>query len=219
MKLLLSHPWKTFLSEYLTTPVYQTLENRVLQVYQEQTIFPNQDTVFEALNKCSPDMVKVIILGQDPYHKKGQAHGLAFSVPNEISPPPSLRNILKELVDDIGTYSVSNNLTPWAEQGVLLLNSILTVEEGRPQSHKHIGWEDYTDTIIKKISQEMDHCVFILWGDYAQKKSSYIDSTRHCIIKTVHPSPLSAYRGFFGSKPFSKANHYLKTHGKKEIIW
>ncbi len=219
MKLALTEPWKKYLSSFLTSPEYKLLENNVLLAYEKSIVFPPQKDIFNALNLCPHDAVKVIIIGQDPYHKEGQAHGLSFSVSHDTKTPPSLKNILKELQDDIGESSTVNSLMHWAKQGVLLLNSILTVEEGKPESHKDIGWELCTDYIIKKISDDKRHCVFILWGSHAQKKSSLIDSSRHLIIKTVHPSPLSAYRGFFGSKPFSKTNEYLKKNNKQEIIW
>jgi uracil-DNA glycosylase len=182
--------------------------------------FPPKSQLFRSLELTPLDKVKVVILGQDPYHGIGQANGLAFSVNRGVKIPPSLRNIYKELEADIGIKAPNHgDLTEWAKQGVLLLNSILTVEKGKPGSHKKLGWEQYTDSIIKQISDEREHIVFILWGKYAQSKEPLINNTKHLIIKSPHPSPFSARKGFFGSKPFSRTDQYLKGNNQKEINW
>ena len=175
--------------------------------------------IFRAFNLVEPKKIKVVIIGQDPYHGLNQANGLAFSVSSECKIPPSLRNIFKELIDDIGCDNPKNGvLDIWAEQGVLLMNTILSVEESKPHSHKNIGWEEFTDAIISKLSLDFNNIVFILWGGESQKKERLVDTSKHLILKASHPSPLSSYRGFFGSKPFSKTNNYLKEHNKKEIV-
>jgi uracil-DNA glycosylase len=176
--------------------------------------------VFNAFAQCPFDTVKVVILGQDPYHGKGQAHGLAFSVPDHVPIPPSLQNIYKEIKNDIGTdVPQTGNLERWAKQGVLLLNATLTVEQGNPGSHQGRGWEVFTDAVIQKISKEKEHVVFLLWGKFAQSKSSLIDENKHLILKAAHPSPFSAHNGFFGCHHFSKTNSYLQSHGKGPIVW
>jgi uracil-DNA glycosylase len=184
-------------------------------------IYPKNADIFYAFNKTPFDKLEVVILGQDPYHGESQAHGLSFSVQKGITIPPSLRNIYKELVTDIPGFTIPShgNLTEWAEQGVLLLNASLTVRAGIPGSHQKKGWETFTDTVIKKISEEKTGIVFILWGAFAQAKSELIDQSKHFIIKSPHPSPFSADRGFFGAKPFSKTNEILKKEGKKPIDW
>ncbi len=184
-------------------------------------IYPKGSDIFNAFNKTPFDKVKVVILGQDPYHGENQAHGLSFSVQKGITIPPSLRNIYKELVTDIPGFKIPNHgdLTEWAEQGVLLLNATLTVKAGMPASHQKKGWEEFTDKVIKTISDKKEGVVFILWGAFAQAKAELIDKTKHHIIKSPHPSPFSADRGFFGSKPFSKTNEILKKEGKKTIDW
>lgn len=187
---------------------------------KNKTIYPNGNNYFEALNRTPFDKVKVVILGQDPYHGPGQAHGLSFSVPKGVRPPPSLQNIFKEIKSDLGrSPSVSEDLSAWADQGVLLLNSVLTVEDGKPASHQGKGWELFTDKIIQLLNEKRTHLVFILWGSYAQKKAAFVDRNKHFVIESVHPSPLSAHRGFMGSKPFSKANQYLKKQLGSEIQW
>lgn len=184
------------------------------------TIFPQGSNIFNAFNSTPFENVKVVILGQDPYHGAGQAHGLSFSVQHGVSLPPSLQNIFKELVDDIGCpYPKSGDLTHWAAEGVLLLNTLLTVRAGEPFSHKERGWERFTDQVIRTLSDRREHVVFILWGAPAGKKSSLIDERKHLILKSPHPSPLSSYRGFFGSKPFSQANRYLTTQGIEPVQW
>ncbi len=190
------------------------------EIKKNKTIFPNGPNYFEALNRTDFDKVKVVILGQDPYHGEGQAHGLSFSVPKGVRPPPSLLNIFKEIRTDLNKEpSVKDDLSSWADQGVLLLNSVLTVEMGKPASHQGRGWETFTDKIIHALNDQREGLVFILWGAYAQKKGAFIDRSKHFVIESVHPSPLSAHRGFMGSKPFSKANAYLKKNGKSEINW
>ncbi len=187
----------------------------------ESDFYPALTEIFLAFHKTPPTQVKVVLLGQDPYHGPGQAHGLAFSVPDQVALPPSLRNIFKELIQDLGSphTPTSGDLTPWAEQGVLLLNTVLSVAPGEPGSHQGKGWQTFTDGVIQKISEHLDHVVFILWGAYAQKKIPLIDVTKHCVLTSVHPSPLAAHRGFFGSRPFSKTNAYLVSMGKAPIDW
>ena len=185
-----------------------------------KVIFPPENIVFNAFEQISENNLNVVIFGQDPYHGAGQANGLAFSVNKGVKIPPSLRNIFKELHSDLGIpIPEHGDLTDWAKQGVLLLNTILTVEEGKPGSHQNIGWERFTDAIIKKISTERDGVVFILWGNYAKNKIKLIDSNKHLILQAAHPSPLSAYQGFFHCKHFSKTNNYLMKLGKKPIDW
>ena len=212
--------WMLILKDYLENEHFQSVRNKVRDEYISKTIYPKPTDVFNAFNKTPFDKVKVVILGQDPYHGKGQAHGLSFSVPKGITAPPSLRNIFTELKNDIGKeIPQDGDLTNWAEQGVLLLNAILTVVANSPASHHNMGWEDFTDTVIKTISDKKENIVFILWGAYAQKKKSLIDTQKHLVIESPHPSPFSADRGFFGSKPFSKTNEYLKSKGETEINW
>lgn len=183
-------------------------------------IYPPQDDIFAALNLTPFDQVKVVILGQDPYHGEGQAHGLCFSVQAGVKPPPSLVNIFKELKDDVAVSAPDHgNLSSWARQGVLLLNNVLTVEDGKAGSHHLKGWEQFTDKIIELLNEKKENLVFILWGSPAQKKAQKVDAKKHFIIKSVHPSPLSSYRGFFGSKPFSQTNTFLSSKGIKPIDW
>jgi len=185
-----------------------------------KTLYPPGSRIFSAFDHTPFDKVKVVILGQDPYHGPGQAHGLCFSVPDGIHPPPSLVNIFKELKSDLGLDIPSRgNLESWADQGVLLLNATLTVRAGSPGSHQNKGWEQFTDAVIRKLSEEKEGLVFILWGKYAQAKEALIDGTRHHILKSAHPSPFSADRGFFGSRPFSKTNRFLRNQGQEEINW
>lgn len=187
---------------------------------QNARIFPEMKNLFQALNTTTFDDVKVVILGQDPYHGLGQAHGLSFSVPEGVAKPPSLQNIFKELNEDLGfVIPTTGNLHPWARQGVLLLNSVLTVEEGKPGSHQNQGWEKFTDKIVSVLNEERQNLVFVLWGAYSQKKGAFINKQKHLVLQSAHPSPLSSYRGFFGSRPFSKINEYLvKTH-QTPIDW
>lgn len=185
-----------------------------------KNIFPRGEQIFSALNQTPFDRVRVVILGQDPYHGAGQAHGLCFSVPVGVKPPPSLENIFKELVSDVGGLKPSHGcLESWAAQGVLLLNSVLTVEESKAASHQGKGWEQFTDSIIRRLNDEREHLVFILWGAYAQKKAAFVDRKKHLVLECVHPSPLSSHRGFFGSRPFSKTNAYLQANGLEPIRW
>lgn len=190
------------------------------EVQKKKTIYPPGEEVFNALNLCPFEKVKVVILGQDPYHGPKQAHGLSFSVKPPLPPPPSLKNIYKELQSDLGIHPPSNgNLTRWAEQGVLLLNATLTVEKSKAGSHQGKGWEEFTDKVIHLINEKKQNVVFLLWGSYAQKKGTFIDQQKHLVLKAPHPSPLSAHRGFLGCKHFSKTNAYLKKHGLTPIKW
>jgi len=215
-----NNTWKSSLENELNKKYFIELMTFIEHEQKTQTIYPVDKNIFNAFSLISLDKVKVVILGQDPYHKEGQAHGLAFSVLKNITFPPSLRNIFKEYSSDLGYANPSSgNLTQWAEQGVFLLNAVLTVREGEANSHKGQGWEVFTDAVIKKISDEKENVVFILWGKPAQLKSKLIDENKHLVLKAPHPSPLSSYRGFFGSKPFSKVNAYLKEHNINEIDW
>ena len=198
---------------------FSEMEAFLEEAYQNTTVYPARENVYQAFDLTPLDNVKVVILGQDPYHGPNQAHGLAFSVQPDAKFPPSLRNIYKELESDIGCKRTSPHLQDWAKEGVLLLNTVLTVEAHKAHSHKNIGWEIFTNEIIKSISRELEDVVFILWGKPAQEKIKLIDTERHHIIKSVHPSPLSAHRGFFGSKPFSETNQFLKSEGKEPINW
>ncbi|NRA25483.1 MAG: uracil-DNA glycosylase [Oleispira sp.] len=214
--------WQQLLNVEFDQPYMHALQDFLaLEQQRGKTIFPPADQIFTALNLTPLKDVKVVILGQDPYHGTGQAHGLSFSVPSTlIKLPPSLKNIYKELNADLGLPIPSTgNLTPWAEQGVLLLNAMLTVEEKNAGSHRKQGWETFTDNIIQLLSERCEGLVFVLWGAYAHKKSALIDESKHLVLKGIHPSPLSAHRGFFGSKPFSYINQYLSKIGKAEIDW
>ncbi|MDR2622567.1 MAG: uracil-DNA glycosylase [Dysgonamonadaceae bacterium] len=212
--------WKERLAPEFAKPYFESLTGFVRKEYETTRIYPKGSQIFNAFEKTPFDKVKVVILGQDPYHEPGQAHGLCFSVNDGIALPPSLQNIYKELQDDLGIPPrASGNLERWAEQGVLLLNATLTVRAHQAGSHQNKGWEEFTDAVIHKIAEEKNHVVFILWGSYAQKKGGFIDPWNHLIIKSAHPSPLSVYRGFFGSRPFSKANDYLVQTGQTPIQW
>ena len=217
----LNDSWKNRLTAEFAQPYMQQLKAFLLKRKEAGArVYPRGQNIFNALNTTDFDSVKVVILGQDPYHGPGQAHGLSFSVPEGVPHPPSLQNIFKELKDDVGkTIPKSGNLQSWAEQGVLLLNSVLTVEEGQAAAHAGKGWEQFTDKVIHLLNDEREHVVFILWGSYAQAKGKFIDRRKHLVIESPHPSPLSAHRGFFGSKPFSKANAYLTQHGLTPINW
>ena len=198
------------------------LLDRVVGLRESQSVFPAQDEIFRALQLTSFDHVKVVLLGQDPYHGAGQAHGLAFSVPDGVKTPPSLRNIFKEICADIyegADRAMLTDLSRWANQGVLLLNATLTVAEGKAGSHQHLGWQTLTDQIVATLSAERQQLVFLLWGAHAQKKGILVDRVRHLVLETVHPSPLSAYRGFFGCRHFSRTNAYLKQCANDPIIW
>lgn len=214
--------WKMALAEELTSQNMDNLRDFLRQEYAaKKVIYPKPSQMFNAFNLTPLSEVKVVILGQDPYHGPGQAMGLSFSVPKTIPKPPSLNNILKEMADDIGTLPPRHgDLTHWAKQGVLLLNASLTVEEGNAGSHQGKGWEQFTDAVIEAVNKHTTNTVFILWGSKAKQKGKYIDTEKHLILTAVHPSPLAANRGgFFGSKPFSKANDYLVQHGKSAIDW
>jgi uracil-DNA glycosylase len=222
MSFSLEKSWQQALATQYTEPYFTKLITKISEAYQSSTVtvFPPKNQLTTAFTLCPFDKVRVVILGQDPYHQPGQAHGLAFSVPVGIRVPPSLRNIFKELSSDLGVESRTNgNLEDWAKQGVLLLNTTLTVLPGKPGSHQGLGWETFTDNIIKILSREKEHLVFILWGNSAKTKAELIDDTKHLILTAPHPSPLSAYTGFFGSKPFSQTNDYLQKHGLAEIAW
>ncbi len=211
--------WYKKLGQELQKPYFLELKHFVAEERKKFTVYPKEEEVFNAIKITSFENVKVVLLGQDPYHGYNQAHGLSFSVKPGVKPPPSLVNIFKELHDDLGLPIPDHgNLTSWAERGVLLLNATLTVRAGEPGSHQKKGWEQFTDTIIKLVSDEKEHCVFLLWGNYARTKASLIDLGKHLVLEAAHPSPL-ARGAFFGSKPFSKANNYLVSKGKEPINW
>tara|TARA_R110002167_G_scaffold183258_2_gene383723 strand:- start:2137 stop:2856 length:720 start_codon:yes stop_codon:yes gene_type:complete len=212
--------WKGYLADEFKKDYMQSLQQFLQSEKQKKTLYPDESEYFNALNTTPFSQVKVVILGQDPYHGEGQAHGLSFSVKPNVKIPPSLMNIYKELNMDLGITPVDHGyLLPWAEQGVLLLNSVLTVEAKKPGSHQNKGWETFTDKIIEMINEKHEGVVFMLWGAYAQKKGRHIDREKHCVLESVHPSPLSAYRGFLGCQHFSKANKYLTRIGKEPIKW
>lgn len=216
----MSESWQNILVEEFEKPYIKDLEAFLDKELQEYSIFPKKEDIFSTFKHTSYNDVKVLLLGQDPYHGVGQAHGLSFSVLPNISLPPSLKNIYKELESDLGYLpSKKGTLTSWAEQGILLLNSVLTVRQSEANSHKNKGWEKFTDMIITKLNEKSDPVIFLLWGNYAKKKSKLINDKKHIIIEGIHPSPLSAYGGFFGSKPFSTVNNALKSINKKEIDW
>jgi uracil-DNA glycosylase len=223
MDVRLEQSWKDALAGEFGKPYFAELADFVKKEYLSTKVYPPPKLIFSALDHCPFDKVKVVILGQDPYHGAGQAHGLSFSVPEGVRVPPSLDNIYKELLADIGTTSVaaprSGNLECWADQGVLLLNATLTVRAGQAGSHQNKGWEMFTDAIIKTISEKRDGVVFILWGNYARNKKALIDPSKHLVIESPHPSPFSANNGFFGSRPFSKANAYLERNGLSPVDW
>lgn len=212
--------WQAVLADEFTKPYFVALSRTIKDAYLRTPVFPPPALVFNAFTLCPFNQVKVVILGQDPYHGARQAHGLSFSVPDGVKCPPSLMNIYKELATDLGTPTRSTgNLETWAEQGVLLLNATLTVLPGQPGSHQGLGWEEFTDAVIKTVSEKKRNVVFILWGKYAQAKKSLIDNTKHFIIESPHPSPFSAHTGFFGSRPFSRTNEYLLKNGDQPIDW
>lgn len=212
--------WKAQLADEFNADYFTKLKEFLVTEKQTQRVFPPGAKIFSAFNHTPFDKVKVVILGQDPYHGEGQAHGLCFSVPDGISKPPSLVNIFKELNADLGLpIPTSGNLEKWADQGVLLLNATLTVRANLAGSHQKRGWENFTDAAIKKLSDKRENLVFILWGRFAQNKEVLIEGSKHCILKSAHPSPLSAYNGFFGCKHFSKTNEYLRSKGIGEIDW
>lgn len=212
--------WKEKLADQFEESYFLELTKFVREEYQNKEIFPPPKLIFRAFDECPFDQVKVVILGQDPYHGRGQANGLCFAVSPGVNAPPSLQNIFKELESDLGhPVSRDTDLSRWSKQGVLLLNATLTVRAGQANSHQGKGWEQFTDAAIKRLAEEREHPVFILWGNYAKQKGAHIDRSRHLVITSAHPSPFSAHSGFFGSKPFSRANAYLKEHGEKEIEW
>lgn len=215
-----NNKWDEILNEEYHKDYFKNIVAFVNKVYKEKVIFPPKNRILSALDITDYDKVKVVILGQDPYHGIGEANGLAFSVNDGVKIPPSLKNIYKELYDDLKVpIPNTGNLESWANEGVLLLNSVLTVEKDKPASHKNIGWENFTDSIIKKINEKEEPVVFILWGNFAKSKKSLITNPKHLIIESSHPSPFSVNYGFFGSSPFSKTNKFLKENGIKEIDW
>lgn len=220
MKVNKENSWNEILEDEFAKGYFMNLLEFVDAEYEKYTVYPPKELIFAAFEITHFDDVKVVILGQDPYHGPNQADGLCFSVMEGVKKPPSLVNIFKELNNDLGVPIPKNgNLMRWAEQGVLMLNSTLTVREGEPGKHQNRGWEKFTDAVIQKLSDHKDNLVFILWGSYAQKKGRIIDASRHRVLKAVHPSPRSVYRGFYGSKPFSKTNKFLKSIGEKPIEW
>ena len=212
--------WKTHLQSEFDKPYFKELTDFVRDEYARGTVYPAGRNIFNAFDLCPFDKVKVVIIGQDPYHEPGQAHGLCFSVQDGVQFPPSLRNIFKEISDDLGKpVPVSGDLTRWARQGVLLLNATLTVRAGQAGSHQGHGWEEFTDAVIRELNSGRDGLVFILWGGYAKKKGAIIDRSRHFVLSSAHPSPLSAYNGFFGNHHFSQTNEWLISHGQIPIEW
>jgi uracil-DNA glycosylase len=221
MDVKIEDSWKAVLKDEFKKPYFQQIAHHLkTEKSQRKIIYPPGSLLFNAFNLTPFDQVKLVILGQDPYHGPGQAHGLCFSVQDGVPPPPSLLNIFKEMHDDLGVrIPETGNLTHWAKQGVFLLNASLSVRAGEPMSHAKIGWAQFTNEVIKKISDQKKHVVFFLWGKFAQEKRSLIDESKHSVLRSVHPSPLSAFGGFFGCKHFSKANEYLVSHGIDPIDW
>lgn len=217
---MIGNDWDHLLSDEYKKDYFIKLMNFVNQEYKDKTIYPKKCEIFNAFRYTSYENTKVVILGQDPYHGENQAEGLSFSVKNCVRKPPSLQNIFKEMEEDLKVpYPTTNSLVPWSRQGVLLLNTVLTVEEKKPASHKDIGWETFTDEVIKKLNEKNTPIVFILWGNFARGKKKLITNSIHYVIESAHPSPFSAYNGFFGSKPFSKTNQFLRDHNLNEIDW
>lgn len=221
MEVRIDSSWHKRLEGEFAKPYFRELAEAVRKAYRTGVVYPPAKKLFQAFDCCPFDLVKVVILGQDPYHGEGQAEGLAFSVPEGVAPPPSLRNIFKEIADDLGRPSsiAGGSLLPWARAGVLLLNSTLTVAAGQPASHSLLGWERFTDTALATLSQEREGLVFLLWGAHARRKRSLLDASRHLILEAPHPSPLSANRGFLGCRHFSKTNQFLERHGLEPINW
>lgn len=220
MNVRIEDSWKQRLQGEFDKPYFEQLTQYVRNEYATGVVYPPGAQMFAAFDACPFEQVRVVILGQDPYHEPGQAHGLCFSVNDGVPFPPSLVNIFKEIADDLGKPApTTGNLMRWADQGVLLLNATLTVRAHQAGSHQNKGWETFTDAVIHRLAEEREHIVFILWGSYAQRKGAFIDRNRHLVLQSPHPSPLSAYRGFFGNKHFSKANAYLAEHGYKTIEW
>ena len=220
MTVFFENDWQTILSDEFKKEYYIELRNQLIKEYKEHRVYPDMYDIFNALHLTAYNDTKAVIIGQDPYHNEGQAHGLCFSVQKDVEIPPSLKNIYKELKEDLG-YDIPNHgyLVKWAEQGVLMLNAVLTVRAHQATSHKKLGWEHFTDRIISLLNKKSEPVVFILWGAFAQSKEPLITEQKHLIIKSPHPSPLSASRGFFGSKPFSKTNAFLKQNGMEPIDW
>uniref|UniRef100_UPI0040571D77 uracil-DNA glycosylase n=1 Tax=Alistipes sp. TaxID=1872444 RepID=UPI0040571D77 len=220
MEVKIAADWKAILQEEFDKPYFEELVGFVREEYATRRIYPRAGNIFRAFDKCPLDRLKVVIIGQDPYHGPGQANGLCFSVGEGVPFPPSLQNIFKEVSADTGApYPKSGELERWAEQGVLLLNAVLTVREHEAASHAGRGWERFTDAVVEAIAKHKEQIVYLLWGSYAQRKGAIANPDRNCILKAVHPSPLSAYRGFLGCRHFSQANHYLRQVGKEEIVW
>lgn len=220
MNVTIEESWKRVLSSEFEKEYFKTLRDFIHSEYRSKIIYPPAKQIFNAFDSCPFESVKVVILGQDPYHEPSQAHGLSFSVLPPCPPPPSLVNIYKEIRSDVGTLvSANGDLTAWSRQGVLLLNATLTVEAHKAGSHQNKGWETFTDSAIKALAENREHLVFMLWGSYAQRKGAFIDRSRHLVLQAPHPSPLSAYRGFFGCKHFSAANAYLISQGLSPIVW
>jgi uracil-DNA glycosylase len=220
MNVQIEPSWKERLASEFEKPYFETLTAFVKDEYKSHTVYPPPKEIFRAFDLCPFEEVRVVILGQDPYHGARQANGLAFAVHQGIGNPPSLQNVFKEIEDDLGhPVSRDGDLSRWAKQGVLLLNATLTVRAGAPGSHQGVGWEAFTDAAVKALSEEREHLVFMLWGSYAKQKGAIIDRTKHLVLESAHPSPFSADKGFFGSKHFSKANEYLTEHGSKPIEW
>lgn len=220
MDVRIEESWKQRLAPEFEKDYFIKLTEFVRAEYSRATVFPPARLIFNAFDHCPFDSTKVVIIGQDPYHGPGQAHGLCFSVMEGVPNPPSLQNIFKEILSDLGKPLPPNgDLTRWARQGVLLLNATLTVQAHQAGSHQRKGWEEFTDAAIRHLAEEREHLVFILWGAYAQKKGAFIDRNKHLVLTSAHPSPLSAYNGFFGNKHFSRANEYLVAHGIAEIDW
>ena len=211
--------WTEILAPIKNTDYFKNLLKKIEEEYATEKCFPPKEQIFRALDLTPFENVKVVIIGQDPYHNDDQANGLCFSVSEKVKTPPSLKNIFKELETDLGVERSKKELDDWAEQGVLLLNATLTVKAHSPNSHKDLGWEKFTNFIIKEISDQKENVVFVLWGAFAQKKAEFINSSKHFIVKSAHPSPFSVYRGFYGSKPFSKINDYLKSKNRETISW
>ena len=220
MNVRIDDSWKVQLQPEFEQDYFRDLVNFVRSEYASNTVYPPGNQIFRAFDLSPFDTTKVIILGQDPYHEPGQAHGLCFSVDKGVPFPPSLQNIYKEIRDDIGTVvSSQGDLSDWAKQGVLLLNATLTVRAHQAGSHQNKGWERFTDAVIHRLAEQREHLVFILWGAYAQRKGAFIDKNKHLVLQSPHPSPLSAHRGFFGNRHFSTANRYLQEHGIEPVIW
>ena len=211
--------WTEILAPIKNTEYFTELWKKVEERYETTKCFPPKNLIFRAIELTPFEEVKVVIIGQDPYHNDNQANGLCFSVSDKVTAPPSLKNIFKELEDDLGIKKTSNELEMWAKQGVLLLNATLTVRAHEANSHKDLGWEQFTDFIIKEISDKKENVVFVLWGAFAQKKAGLIDASKHFVIQSAHPSPFSVHKGFFGSRPFSKINQFLEEKGKEPINW